>query len=366
MAEPLRTVRAQPAEPVATPAPLTTGSILRSAPILVTGAPGWLTDAMLTALGDVLSRGHSLRAMVQRGLTPERLMAWRSRHVEVSDTSAADLAEPASLKDVCRGMVGGTVLHAAGVIHPRRTSDWYTVNRDGTLALARAAMESGMRRFVFVSSNAAQGLASSPTTYLTEEMPSRPKSHYGRSKQEAEDGLLKMHLPGRFDVVVVRPCMFYGPPLPTRHIDIFKRIQNGRLPLIGGGQYARSLSYIDDLVDGILLAMEHPAAAGNVFNICDSRVYTTREVCEAMAEALGVPARFWPMPGLSASTAYAIDRILAAGGVYSMNLHLLGEANWNVGCSNEKARRLLGFSPKVDLREGYRRAVAWARDQKML
>jgi nucleoside-diphosphate-sugar epimerase len=232
--------------------------------------------------------------------------------------------------------------------------------------LARIARDAGARRFVFVSSNAAHGAGKNAADILTEEQPCRPLSHYGRSKAEAEEQLLKMHAPGQFDVVVLRPCMFYGPPVPQRHIDVFNRIRAGRLPLVGSGQYARSLTYIDDLVAGTRTALTHPAAAGEVFYFCDSQVYTTLSVCEAMAAALGVPARFIRIPAFSASLAYGVDCALAKLGLYSMNFHLLGEANWHVGCSNAKARRLLGYGSSVEVFEGYRRAVAWCRAQGRL
>jgi nucleoside-diphosphate-sugar epimerase len=112
--------------------------------------------------------------------------------------------------------------------------------------------------------------------------------------------------------------------------------------------------------------MTHPKAAGEIFNLCDARPYTTREVCEAMAAALGVPARFTPLPSVAATVAYGIDSALAACGLYSMNFHLLGEANWNVGCSSRKAQEVLGFKPTVDVFEGYHRAVAWCKERRLL
>jgi len=347
-------------------APSAPGSVLRTVPLLVTGAPGWLTDAVLARLAATGVRRETLRCLVQRGFPETRLASWRKQFTQVTATVAGDLAEVASLKDACAGLSGGTVLHSAGIIHPRRTRDWYTINRDGTLALARAAKEFGARRFVFVSSNAAQGASDSREHILTEDMPCKPGSHYGRSKFEAEQVLLQMHEAGKFDVVVVRPCMFYGPPVPERHIDIFKRVLRGKLPIVGDGNYARSLSYIDDLAQGILLAMEHPAAPGEVFHLCDKNVYTTREIYDAMAGALGVTPKFWKLPAFSSTCARMIDGTLAACGVYSMNFHLLGEANWNVGASSAKAQRVLGFSPQGDVREGYRRAVTWAREKSLL
>ncbi|MCY3020322.1 MAG: NAD-dependent epimerase/dehydratase family protein [Planctomycetota bacterium] len=340
---------------------MTHASSLTSQALLVTGAPGWLCDALLPRLA-----GARVRCLIHRSLPDARVAAWRKEHPEVTETAPGDMLDPASLKAACQGLGGGMVLHAAGLIHVRRTRDWYAVNRDGTLALARAAKEAGVRRFVYVSSNAAQGRAASPQVLLTEDMPCCPGSHYGRSKYQAEQGLLTLHDPGRFDVVVARPCMFYGPPVPQRHVDIFQRIRRGRLPLVGGGQYARSLTYIDDLVACVLLCLTHPKAPGEIFNVCDARAYTTREVCDAMAAALGVPAKFVPLPAFSAGIARAIDCALAAFGFYSMPFHLLGEANWNVGCSSKKAQDVLGFKPTVEVFEGYRRAVAWCKERKLL
>src|SRR5262249_14508666 len=117
------------------------------------------------------------------------------------------------------------LLHSAALIHVRRTSDWYRVNTEGTLALAQSAKESGVRRFVFVSSNAAGGRADDNSHLLKESDPPRPLSHYGRSKWLAEQGLLEMHKPGSFDVCILRPSMFYGPPVPDRHVDVYRRIQ---------------------------------------------------------------------------------------------------------------------------------------------
>ncbi len=333
--------------------------------LFVTGAPGWLCDVVLPQIARQFP-GANIRCLVQSSLSPQRVESWQREHPEVAAVFAGDLADENSLHKGCENLDGGSVLHAAAVIHPRRTRDWYAINRDASIKLAQFAKAAGARRFVYVSSNAAQGASSSPTLLLTEDMPNKPLSHYGRSKCESEAGLMKLHEPGRFDVVVLRPCMFYGPPVPQRHVDIFQRIRNGRLPLVGGGNYARSLSYIDDLVAGTILGLTHPNAAGEVFNLCDARAYSTREVCEAMAAALGVPAKFIPLPSICASTAYVVDSTLAACGFYSMPFHLLGEANWNVGCSSAKATKLLGFTPTVDVFEGYRRAIAWCRERTLL
>lgn len=333
--------------------------------LLVTGAPGWLCDRVLALLVQQ-RRTLRIRCMVQRGFPTQKLDEWCKKHPEVTEVVFGDMTDPASLAAACSNAEGGIVLHAAGIIHPRRTRDWYAVNRDGTASLAASALNAGVRRFVYVSSNAAQGASMTGQTPLTEDMPCNPLSHYGKSKYEAELALQKLHQTGGFETVIARPCMFYGPPVPDRHVDIFKRIIKGRLPIVGDGQYARSLSYIDDLAAGIELCMHHPRAAGEIFNLCDAQVYTTRQIYDAMAAALGVAPKFTQLPAVSATAAYVVDSMLAGLGIYAQNFHLLGEANWNVGCSSQKATDKLGFKPKGNVQEGYKRAVAWCREQKLL
>jgi len=321
--------------------------------IVLTGAPGWLGNALL----DQLAGGVDVHCLVHETLAPTQVQEWQHRYPWISRCVTGDLVNPSSRQALLQDARDGLVLHSAACIHPRHPREWYQVNRDATLALAEEARRAGVRRFVYVSSNAAQGMARNRAQRLTESDPCHPLSHYGQSKYEAEQGLMKLHAPGEFEIVIARPCMFYGPAFPERHAMVLRRIRAGSLPLVGGGAYSRSLSYIDDLVYGLLQCLRHPLAAGEIFNLCDDRPYSTLEICQAMATALNVRARFIRLPAVTATVAYRIDRLISACGLYSLNFHLLGEANWNVGYSNDKARQLLGYRSSVDVVEGYRRAI---------
>jgi nucleoside-diphosphate-sugar epimerase len=290
----------------------------------------------------------------------------RRRHPIVSSVRGFDLAQK-DQSGVTQMLAGVDVLlHAAGVIHVRRTAEWYRVNTEGTAALARAARDAGVHRFVFISSNAAGGACETETQVLTESDPARPRSHYGRSKWLAEEQLLRMHKAEDFEVVILRPSMFYGPPVPERHVEVYRRILGGRMPMVGDGQYRRSITYIDNLVQAARLALTHPAAGGEVFYVVDDPVYTTRGITEAMAAALGVPLRTIPLPALAGTMAYGMDRLLAFAGLYWQNLHLLGEAHWHVAISCQKIKQRLGYVPTVELREGMRRSVDWCRESGKL
>jgi nucleoside-diphosphate-sugar epimerase len=323
--------------------------------LLVTGVPGWLTAGLFASLSHAPLRGLTeIRCLVQPGQQASIPTMFSGIPV---DFVQGDLLDAPSLRAATAGV--DTVMHAAGVLHVRRTNDFYEINTRGTQRLLEAALDAKVQRFVLISSNAAAGRSTSRSKLLTEADPARPLSHYGRSKLLAEEGVLAAR--DRMEVVVSRPCMFYGPPVPARHVEVYQRIRTGRMPLVGSGDYARSLTYIDSLVQGTRLALVRAAARGQVYYISDAAVYTTKRVVEAMAAAIGVEPRFLPVPGLVGPLAYATDVSLARLGVYWQTVHLVGESDWHVGVTCAKARDELGYAPMVEIEEGMRRAVDWCR-----
>lgn len=324
--------------------------------LLITGVPGWLTTALLESLQEDPPEGlEEVRCLA---LAPLALAPRPGTTVGLR-VFVGGLHDARVLDEAAQGC--DAVLHAAGVLHVRRTRDWYDTNTNGTSNLLRAAAAGGVRRFVLISSNAAAG-RSEHGALLTEDTPAKPLSHYGRSKLLAEQLVLSAPLEG----VVLRPCMFYGPPVPARHVEIYRRILDGRMPMVGHGHYARSVTHIANLVQGCRLALGHPRAAGQVYYIADEPVYTTRAIVEAMADALGCRTRYLRIPGVAAPLSFAADRLLASVGLYWQTLHLVGEADWHVGVSIAKAQRELGYAPRVTLPDGMRQAVEWCRAEGLL
>jgi nucleoside-diphosphate-sugar epimerase len=335
--------------------------------LAVTGIPGWLAQALLDDLTACDSGLSKVRAFVHPSFLALSAEL-RKRNQVLTSVHPLDLGQwesssdgvDAALRDV------DVLIHSAAVIHVHRTSDWYRINTDGTLRLARAARAAGVRRFVFISSNAAGGRCESDTQILTESDPAKPLSHYGHGKWLAEKALMQMHQQGVFEIVVLRPSMFYGPPVPDRHVDVYRRIISGRMPMVGDGHYRRSITYIGNLVQATRLAITHPAAAGEMFYVVDKPIYTTRSITEAMAVALGVPLRILHLPAIVGPVAYGADRLLGAVGIYWQNLHLVGEAHWHVALSCCKIQQRLGYDPAITIGEGMRRAVEWCRSQGKL
>lgn len=315
--------------------------------ILITGAPGWLGTRLVARF---IGEGHRVRCLVEPGRDAEpvgRLGAAIERG-DVRDAAACErAARDAEL-----------VVHCAGIVHPQRFGDYHAVHVEGTRNLVRAAARAGVRRLCHVSSEAAQGYNADDRA-LTEDQPCRPETEYGRTKREAELVVLGGNRTGELETVVLRPAMFYGPEQPERRSRLMRMIASGRPPLFGDGLNRRSMVYVDNLVDAVSAASHVAGIAGEVFWVADTDVYTTRGFFEAIADALGVPLRPRRFPAVAARVCRTASQLLERAHVHSLDLHVVGESPRDFFCSNEKARRRLGWTPRTGLAEGVREAVAW-------
>lgn len=330
--------------------------------VLVTGAPGWLGSSLVEALtqgfrsGNVDQKPEPVRIVSLPGTDARALT--RTGTVEVSTADLRDRRLPDGLFD---GI--DTVFHCAGVIHAKRIKDLYAINVDATRNLLDAAIAAKVRRFVFVSSNSPAGLNASPTQLMVEDDPPRPYLNYGLSKLQSEWLVNDAQRAGRIETVIVRPCWFYGPNQPLRQTTFFKMIKKGHPPIVGKGDNLRSMSYVDNTVQGMLLARDVAKAAGETYWITDKRPYSFIEILETVGKLLGVSIRPRYLPGVTGDVARLADSLLQMTGLYNQEMHVLGELGESIAVSIDKARRELGYQPEIDLEEGMRRSIAWCRAQ---
>ena len=273
-----------------------------------------------------------------------------------------DITHKESLRGAFKGI--DTVFHCAGLIHPKWVRELYQINTRGTENVLQAACEEGVSKLVYVSSNSPAGFGRSGDRIMKEDDPPRPYKHYGKSKRQAEEILLAVSREGRIAATIIRPCWFYGTGQPDRQTRFFRMIKKGRPILFGDGSNLRSMSYIDNVVQGLLLAERKDDANGKIYWIADKRPYSTIEIYETVADLLGVqdfrPRR---IPAFSSWIFEQLDGMIQAVGCYQTEVHVAGEMAKDIACSIDKAERELGYVPGLSLREGMQRSLDWCRDQ---
>jgi nucleoside-diphosphate-sugar epimerase len=343
---------------------------------LVTGAPGWLgtrlVETLLDGLADVASLAgptdRRVRCLVLRGSDASALQR-RAPRVEIT---LGDLTDAVSVDAFLAGAEGATLFHAAGVIHPTRgTRQFDEVNAQGTVRLVDAATRARVRRFVHVSSNSPIGINPRPDAVFDETAPYNPYMGYGRTKMLAEQAVRAAEGKDGLETVVIRPPWFYGPGQPARQGVFFTMIKEGRMPIVGAGDNRRSMAYIDNICQGALLAERTAAARGQVYWIADQRPYPMNEIVDTVERvlerdfAVRVAHKRVRLPAVVSDVAWAADKTLQSMGLYHAKVHVLSEMSRTIACSIAKARRELGYDPKVDLEEGIRRSIRWMLDNRL-
>jgi nucleoside-diphosphate-sugar epimerase len=330
---------------------------------IVTGAAGWLGTALMTALTDrsgPWSRPGTIRPLVRDRVEAE-LVAALGDHVH---PVVGDVTDRASLDALADGLTGTIdVVHAAGVIHPRRIAQLFDVNAGGTRAVLDLATAAGARRLVHVSSNSPFGTNAHADDRFRADEPYHPYYAYGRSKMEAELAVLDAVERG-LDAVIVRPPWFYGPHQPPRQTTFFTMVRTGRFPVLGRGDQVRSMVYVGNLVDGVVRAELTDVAPGRGWWIADARPYTVAEIVATVGRALSdegfdvVPNRV-RLPDVVGRLAELADAAIQRTGRYQQQVHVLGEMNKHIACDVGAARAELGYEPAVELYEGMRRSIRW-------
>lgn len=342
---------------------------LQAGPLVVTGATGWLGRSLVRTLAHGLPERPDLlapdptrciRALVLPGTASEL-----PQNIPGLHAVEGDLRNSAGCRHLLNNVRGGTLFHAAGIIHPKNSRAFFAINVDGTCNLLEAAAAAGMRRAVVVSSNSPCGVNPYPEHRFDEESPYRPYMNYGRSKMLMEQEARLIAARSGLEVVLIRAPWFYGPDQPPRQTMFFRMIREGRVPIVGSGDNWRSMVYIDNLCQGLLLAARVPQAANRTYWIADQRPYTMNEIIDTVERLLeeefqqSCRHRRLRLPGWLGEVARGLDWSLQAMGLYHQKIHVLSEMNKTIACRVDKAGRELGYRPVVDLEEGMRRSLAW-------
>lgn len=298
--------------------------------ILVTGATGFVGKSLCAKL---LSHSHLVRAAVRSNASIENVEAVSLGRIDgVTDWSEA-------LKDI------DTVIHLAARVHIMNDravdplAEFRQVNVEGTLNLANQAAESGVKRFIFISSIKVNGEFSAIGKSFTEVDLPNPQDAYGISKHEAEQGLMQIAEHTGMEVVIIRPPLVYGPNVKANFASLLNVVKRG-IPLpLGSINNKRSFIYIENLVSFIMHSIDHPLAANQIFLVSDGHDLSTTELLKESALALGVKSRLFPAPQKF------LEVVAFVLGKRAVAQRLLG----NLQVDITKARTTLGWVPPVSV-----------------
>jgi len=168
------------------------------------------------------------------------------------------------------------------------------INTEGTLNLARQAAQAGIHRFVFVSTIKVNG-EGRDTPYAEIDAPA-PEDAYAVSKWEAEQGLRKIADQTGMEIVVLRVPLVYGPGVGANFLRLLTAIDAGWPLPLGGIVNCRSLIYLGNLVDAIIVSLSHPNAANKLFLLSDFEDVSTTELIRRLAAVLDVKPRLFALP----------------------------------------------------------------------
>ena len=251
--------------------------------VLITGATGFVG----TALTEQVSSLYDTIALIR---TQNNALSSNIQQLVAVNIFEADLPDNIDV-----------IIHLAGRAHilNEQTTDPLTefrkVNVDGTLQLARQALDKKVKRFIFMSSIGVNGSVT-PQQPFTEDAIPQPHADYAVSKLEAEEELKKLFAGTDTELVIIRPPLVYAAHAPGNFARLLKLVETN-LPLpFAGTKNKRSFIALENLVDFIKTCIEHPNAANQTFLVADQRSISTRELVQYLKQGMGKPARFIYIP----------------------------------------------------------------------
>ena len=323
---------------------------------LVTGATGFT--------GGYLARGLRARGQQVRVLVRDRE---RARDLESAglDVSVGDVRDRAAVDAALGGVE--VVYHIAAIYRQAgvTTATYRAVNATAVGDLIEAASRAGVKRVVHCSTVGVHGDIEHPPA--NEDAPLSPGDIYQRTKLEGEQIARDAGTRTGIEVTIARPSGIYGPG-DRRLLKLFGGVARRRFPMLGSGEIYYHLTYIDDLVEGFRLCGEVPAAANRTYILAGGEVTTLNELVKIVAEVAGVEPPRMHFPVWPVWTAAAVcEAVCVPFGIepplYRRRVDFYTKSR---AFDITRARQELGFAPRVGLREGIARTLAWGREHGLV
>lgn len=309
--------------------------------VLVTGATGFVGSTLCELL---VQAGYQVRA----ALRTDRLVSGAIAEKVV----IGDIAAPSGLAEALDGV--DMLIHTAARAHVMNDSpanaELYTqVNARGTLHLAEAAAQAGVRRFVFLSSVKVNG-EEGGRAYAPDDQP-RPRDAYGMSKWSGEKHLLEVAARTSMEVAIVRPPLVYGPGVGANFLRLMRWVDSGWPLPLGSIRNSRSLVSVWNLCGLLIDLLKNPTSSAGTWMVSDAEDLSTPELIRRIGRAMNRRVRLVPVP---AGVLLSCGRLI---GRQAEIARLCGSLVVDV----TRTRVQLGWSPAITVDESLARTASWYR-----
>lgn len=319
--------------------------------VLVTGATGAVGPAVVKALHN---GQHSVRILTRDPpatyLFPEEIEVCRG---EITDLGTL---QPA-MQDIDAVVHLAALLHVTDARADLRPS-YERVNVGGTANIVQAAISAGVKRLVFFSTIAVYGHSSGQV--LTEDSAPQPETFYGQTKLAAEQIVLSAIRPdGEPLGTVLRFAAIYGARIKGNYKRLLHSLARGRFLPIGNGCNRRTLVYDQDVASAVMLGVDHPAAAGRVYNVTDGRFHALNEIVAAICDSLGrkPPPRFLPTTPVRLVAGIIEDSARLIGRRSPIKRETIDKYTEDIAVDGARIQTELGFIPRFDLAAGWKETI---------
>ncbi|NEN93101.1 MAG: NAD(P)-dependent oxidoreductase [Okeania sp. SIO3H1] len=326
--------------------------------ILVTGGTGF-TGSHLTRR--LLKKGHEVVVLDNKpGLFYDEL---KELGAELHIGSVAD-------RDIVDRVTQGceVVQHLAAAFRQVNLAKniYWDVNVEGTRYLLEAALKYGVQKFVYCSTCGVHGDVKQ--TPSGEDSPIAPADYYQYTKYQGEK-IIPEFVDKGLKVVILRPAAIYGPGDPERFSILFKRVKTGNFFMCGSGASHYHPLYIDNLLDAFELATASDKCHGETYLIADEKYSTLNDLVTAIAKALNINCKITYIPFWPVWTVAFLTELLYKPFPGLDPPLFPRRVDWfrqNRAFSIEKAKRELGYQPKVDLDTGLAQTAKWYQEKGII
>lgn len=324
--------------------------------VLVTGATGFTGHNLAKKL---FKSGHDVKVLVRNRAKVNVTDEYDPEIIEgnIIDSEAVEKAVKGCEK----------VFHIAAMFRTAGFTDkaYYDVHVKGTENLLQSSLRHQVQRFVHCSTVGVHGDIDNPPA--NELSPFKPGDIYQQTKLEGELKTYEFYKKTKLPISIIRPTAIYGPG-DLRLLKLFKLATKSVTLILGDGEIFYHMVYIDDLVDAFILASEKDTAIGEAFIAGGDELYSLNRLIEVIAKEAAVSQTVFHLPALPLQLIGSLCEKVCIPfkiepPIYRRRVDFFTKSR---AFDISKAKRLLGYQPRVTIQQGIANTYKWYKEQNHL